>query len=681
MFIEICFISYAFYSGSKLYKKNKEQQYDKKKQYSNTPDSQSSKAIQKRRPDPLDIEEFVNRRLWLTLGNTALASTGALFFPPLKLLSIFSLLYLILPVFQKAKESIFQERRARIEIFDSVGVIFMLGSGYIVTTNLAFIAYWGAQKLRLTTENNSRESLINIFGEQPRSVWILKDGVEIEVPFESLEVEEILVSRAGEQIPADGVVIHGIASVDQHMLTGEAQPAEKGIGDRVFSATVVISGWLHIRVEKAGKATVAAEIGEILENTTNFTSALESQGKAMADASTIPAFVLALGSFPVVGFQGTVALFCSNFLINMRMFSPISMLNFLNMASQEGVLIKDGRSLQTLAQVDTVVFDKTGTLTLEQPRVRSIYTFNGRMKDDGNEENKVLAIAATAEYRQSHPIALAILGEAGERGLDIAEIDEANYKIGYGITVKTEGKMIRVGSQRFMETENIPLPKTFSHIAEQSYEQGYSLVYVASDEGLIGVIEMESAIRPEAKQVIQLLKKRSMTFYIISGDHETPTRKMAEKLGIEHWFAHVLPRDKAKLIEELQEQGRKVCFVGDGINDGIALKKADVSVSMRGASTIATDSAQIVLMDETLEKLPGLFDISHRFQDNMKNAFLATGFPQVISIGGVFFYHFTIMHTLLMYIVSVASGGTVVMLPAIKKRSSKKKKKATVKRE
>jgi len=322
---------------------------------------------------------------------------------------------------------------------------------------------------------------------------------------------------------------------------------------------------------------------------------------------------MTLGAAPFVGLTGTAALFCSNFLINMRILSPLGMLNFLHRASREGALIKDGRSLQTLAQADTVVFDKTGTLTLEQPRVRNIHTFGG------TDEDRVLSLAATAEYRQTHPIALAILEEAGARGLNAAEIDEANYKIGYGITVKTGGHEVRVGSQRFMETEETDLPDTFADMSEQSHEQGCSLVCVAADDRLIGAIEMEPAIRPEAEEVIRKLRRHRMTFYIISGDHETPTRKMAEKLGIDHYFAQVLPGDKAELVGKLQEQGRKVCFVGDGINDSIALKKADVSVSMLGASTIATDSAQIVLMDRTLRKLPDLFDISRGFQENMKD--------------------------------------------------------------
>lgn len=666
MFLEVCLISMALHSGSKMYEKLKGKLSSKKNA---PPSSKAKKAVQrvnaKSSPDSKTIttyEKEVNRHLMVSAISAGLAGTGALIYAPLSMISVIGIMYTAFPVFKIGIKAVFKERRVRAEILDSIAIIATLLCGYIFIIALALTVYHSAHKLRIKTENKAKESLINIFGEQPGFVWILKDEVEIEIPFESLKTDDIVVVRAGEQVPADGLITKGMASIDQHVLTGEAQPAEKGIGERVFAATVVLSGRVQIQVTKTGKETVAAKIGEILKNTTDFTAFIESAGQKIADASVIPTLALSIGALPFVGVLGTVSLLCSCYLVNMRLVAPLSMLNFLQIASDDGILIKDGRSLQLLPQVDTVVFDKTGTLTMLQPCVRNIYLF------ENAEEETVLAYAAAAEYRQKHPIAAAILEEARKRKLTISTIDDAEYKIGYGISVTIDKKLIRVGSQRFVEMENIEPPAAFAAIQTACHERGCSIVCVAENDRLIGAIELEPAIRSEVKQIIRRLRKRNISFYIISGDHEKPTRMMAEKLGIEHYYSEVLPENKAELIEHLQACGKKVCFVGDGINDSIALKKANVSVSIRGASTVATDAAQIVLMDKTLKKLPDLFDISYEFQNNMKDTFFVMGSWVVFFIGGVFFVHLRIISSQIGFGASLLSGATVSTLPALKKR-------------
>ncbi|MCP4711950.1 MAG: HAD-IC family P-type ATPase, partial [Planctomycetes bacterium] len=215
----------------------------------------------------------------------------------------------------------------------------------------------------------------------------------------------------------------------------------------------------------------------------------------------------------------------------------------------------------------TVVFDKTGTLTLEQPHVKQLFccfTFS---------EDEVLQFAATAETKQSHPIAQAILKETSQRQLAFLPLEEADYKIGFGIQVKLNGQTIRVGSRRFMTQESITIPSNIQVEQDRCYEYGHSLVMVALDDVLIGAIELEPTIRPEVPHIIRQLKARGLKMAIISGDHDAPTRHLAERLGINHYFAEVLPAEKANLVEQLENQGRKICFVGDGINDAIALKK------------------------------------------------------------------------------------------------------------
>ena len=338
----------------------------------------------------------------------------------------------------------------------------------------------------------------------------------------------------------------------------------------------------------------------------------------------------------------------------------MGMLNFINLASKKGILIKDGRSLELLNQIDTVVFDKTGTLTLEQPHLSQIYICNGVT------ENEVLRYAAAAEYKQKHPVAKAILQAANEGSLELPEIDESQYEIGYGIKVKINDQIIQVGSHRFMEVEKIAIPVEILTLQKNSHEQGYSTVYVARDKQLVGMLELHPTIRPEAKKIIQQLQQRHLSTYIISGDHEQPTKQLAEKLGIDNYFANTLPQDKANLIVQLQQEGKSVCFIGDGINDSIALKKAEVSISLRGASTVATDTAQIILMDKNLTQLAYLFEHAKLFENNQKSSLASAFVPGVISVGGIFFLHFGVFSALMLYNVSLFAGVGNALLPLIK---------------
>ena len=403
-----------------------------------------------------------------------------------------------------------------------------------------------------------------------------------------------------------------------------------------MASTVVLAGRIGVRISKTGEETVAMQIGKILDQTAELKSSLQSQGEVMADKLALPVLGLGMLFYPLFGFSSAAAVFTNELGYKMRLFAPASMLTFLNIASQQGILIKDGRSLELLNQVDTVVFDKTGTLTLEQPMVGQIHTYNGVCQDD------VLRYAAAAEDGQTHPIAKAILAAANQRELAWPKIVDAKYEMGYGIQVNLSDRVIRVGSDRFMAMSDIEIASEVKDVQEHCHEHGHSLVLVAVDSQIVGVIELHGTIRPEAKEVINGLRERGMSMYIISGDHEAPTKKLAETLGIEHYFANTLPENKANLVSKLQEEGKSVCFVGDGINDSIALKKANVSVSLRGATMIATDTAQIVLMDGSLNRLENMFDVAERLSKNMKTNYHLSTMPCVICISGIVLFHWGI---------------------------------------
>jgi len=326
---------------------------------------------------------------------------------------------------------------------------------------------------------------------------------------------------------------------------------------------MVLSGQIYIQVEKTGQDTVAAQIGDILTHTSDFKSSVQSRADRIIDRGALPTLALSGVALPLYGATSAMTVLLAAFGYQMKIAAPLAVLNFLRIASENGVLIKDGRSLELLSEVDTFVFDKTGTLTEEEPTVATIHALNG------HNEEELLTYAAAAEYKQTHPIARAIRQEAHERGLALPPIGDVNVEVGYGLKVRVKSwqddsaeafKLVRIGSQRFMEMSGITIPSQIKQIQQSAHEEGLSLVYVAIDSQLAGAIELMPTIRPEAKEIVRELRKRNMSIYIISGDHEKPTRKLAEALGIDDYFAEVLPQDKASLIEQLQQSGKSVCF-------------------------------------------------------------------------------------------------------------------------
>lgn len=609
-------------------------------------------------PDPDDSE--TNRYLGLSAASLGVAIAAPFAPVPLGVIAGAGIAYTSIPIMVDAYEGL-KRKRLKATLIDSAAVVSLVIGRFYIPGAMACTLYYGGRKLMLLSEDRSRESLINIFGEQPRTVWLMNDGNEVEIPFEALQAGDIVIVDAGQVIPVDGTVVQGNASVDQHMLTGESQPVERTAGDEVFAATIVLSGRVLIMAKETGGMTVAAQIGQILEQTIDYRTMTEVRSQQLLDQGTLPLLGLSGVALATTGPVGATALLNSYYSDGLRLSSPLSMLNFLNIASKEGILVKDGRVLELLPTVDTVVFDKTGTLTQEEPHIGRIHTFNDI------DENELLRYTAAVEAKQTHPIARAIVAEAKSRNLDLPNIDDAAYKLGYGIEATIDNRHIKVGSARFMAMKEIALPAAVEEIKADPIAQTASLVYIAFDDQLAGVLELHPAMRPEALSVIKALKERDLQLVIISGDHTQPTKALAEQIGIDRYFAEVLPQDKSELVKQLQGEGRRVCFVGDGINDAIALKQATVSVSLSGATTAATDTAQTILMDGTLEHLPSLFKIGDRFDGNMRGNITAAIAPAVASIGGIFFFGTGVRLAIVMYNVSVASSLVNATLPTMRR--------------
>lgn len=539
--------------------------------------------------------------------------------------------YTAIPCFKGAFDVLFKERRLGIDVLDSIVVLGCLGTLQVFPgAVLAWCLSFGRRMVK-KTEDNSRKMLLNAFGKQPRFVWRVQDGVEIEVPLDSVAQGDLVAVHTGDMVPVDGHIVEGMAMIDQHALTGESTPAEKGVGDRVYASTILVAGKIFVSVEQAGSETASARISQILNDTAGYKLTSQHKGERLADLAVLPTLALGGLAYAAMGPFGAVAVLNSDLGTGIRMAAPLAMLSSLALCAQKGILVKDGRALELMNDVDTVLFDKTGTLTRERPEVGAIVAANGHAAE------QVLRYAAAAERKFHHPIALAIRHKAEELGLELPATDDTQYQVGYGIRVAVDGRTIRVGSKRYLEMEGIPIPVEVEEKLDAVHRDGDTMVMVAIDDRLGGALELRAALRPEVKDIVAGLRRRGIQHLaIISGDHEAPTKKLAEELGMDRYFAQVLPADKADYVAKLQQEGRKVCFVGDGINDSIALKKANVSISLRGATSIATDTAHIVFLEQGLGKLCELRDISRALDRNIARSWTMILVPNVACVAGVF---------------------------------------------
>lgn len=619
-------------------------------------------------PQPADAlpadERQINRGLYVTVSSLGLAVAGTLFFPPLHLLSLPGLIYGSLHVYKAAYQSLVEKRAIDNYVFMALVNTAYIGGGFWVLGNLSVMAHFGSIKLFSIVKERFEQDLRIVLSQRPTTVWVLLGNQEVKGSLDELQVGDIVVVRAGEVIPVDGVVLEGVAAVDQHVLTGEARPVEKTIGDAVLAATVVLTGKLHIRLEQAGSETTVARIGEILAQTVDFRSTRQLQVQQLTDHLVLPTLGLAALTYPFLGFSSAAAVLNSHPFRELNVFGSLSLLNYLVLATEQGILVKDGRSFELLQQVDTLVLDKTGTLTQEQPHLTAIYPCT-RFSED-----QLLAYAAAAEQRQSHPIARAILAEATKRRLVLPPVDQASLQVGFGLSVRVEEHTVHIGSARFMTQVGIAIPTTLAPIQADCQARGHSLVLVALDGELAGALELQAALRPEAAAVIGELRQRTRLreVIIISGDQQAPTRHLAQVLGADAYYAEVLPAGKAEIVAQLQAQGRTVCFIGDGINDAIALKQAHVSISLRGATTAATDIAHIVLMDENLTQLPQLFGLVDQFDATQKRAMLSVLGTSTLGLAGIFTLGWGLPAITIVDQVGLALGTTVVMRPWLQRR-------------
>ncbi len=569
-------------------------------------------------------------RLAVATGVTGLSMLAQFSFPILTPISLIAIGYLAAGIYQEAGNAIFKEKRIQVDILDAVVITLSVAFGQIAAAAFMVWILDLADLLLERTRNRSKRYLTDIFGEQARSAWLLIDGQELEVDVKTLQKGDIIVVNTGEQVPIDGTIVSGAAMIDQQSLTGEAAPVEKHSGDKAFATTVLVAGKIQIEVNETGADTVASKIIQIINDASEFKVEMQSTGEKIADKMVLPTLGLGTVGYFTAGSGGMLAIINADYGTGIRVAAPIALLGALGRAAKHGVLIKDSKVFEMLKDIDVVLFDKTGTLTHDVPQVASIVSAGDAYPDE-----KIILYTATAEQKFSHPIAKAVLQKAAEMSLTLPPHDESKYHVGLGIEVMVHGELVKVGSARYMEQQGIVLTDNIAEALTASRQRGQSAILVAIENQIAGLIELHATVREEAVAVMAHLRERGIKeIVLISGDHDAPTRELAQQLNVDRYFAGVLPHEKADYVKLLQAEGKKVMMVGDGINDSGALSLADVAISLQGASTIAVDVADVVFMDGNLEKFDFLFMVTDVLHNNVNRSFALIAVPNTICIVG-----------------------------------------------
>lgn len=545
-----------------------------------------------------DKEETSWPGLQLSVLATGLAVLGGpvgVAIPPL--LTAGTIALATLPVLQRAFVGIATQRKFTIDFLDFMAIAITTVQGQFLTPSLMLSLIEIGENIRDRTARSSKMQTLDLLNSLGQFVWVERDGEKMQIPIQQVHPGDTVIVYPGEQIPVDGSIIKGKALLDEQKLTGESVPILKTKGQAVFASTLVREGRVYIQAERVGNDTRAGQSIKLMQEAPVHDTRMENYAIKFAEKAVLPTLLLGAAVFAATRNPARAAsVLTLDFATGIRVSVPTTVLAALSYAARQGILIRSGRALEQLAEVDTIVFDKTGTLTQGEVSVIAVESYNSEISSD-----RILALAAAAEQRLTHPVAEAVIRYAAARKVEIPSRSKWDYQLGLGVKAEIDGECVYVGSERFLRQQDINMDALNSN-----GQKATSVIYVASNGQLQGRIKYSDVLRPESREVIsQLMNVEGVEVHMLTGDNKRTAQTVATQLGIapSHTHAEAFPEQKATVVRQLHEQGKTVAFVGDGINDSPALAYADVSVSFAHGSEIARETADVVLMQNDLHGL------------------------------------------------------------------------------
>lgn len=469
-------------------------------------------------------------------------------------------------------------------------------------------------------KGKTSEAIKKLMGLQPKTARIIKDGVEMDIPIEKVEIGDIIVVRPGERIPVDGIIVEGHSSVDESMITGESIPIDKEADDEVIGATINKFGTFKFRATKIGKDTVLSQIIKLVEDAQGSKAPVQRLADKISGIFVPIVVVIALvtfigfylieGNFNI-GLINAVAVLVIACPCALGLATPTAIMVGTGKGAENGILIKSGEHLERAHKMDTIVFDKTGTITKGEPEVTDIVSFNDIDK------NEILRIAASVEKTSEHPLGQSIVKKGEEELLRLSEPERFIAIPGKGLKATFEGKEVLIGNRKLMADNNISIMNGEETLLRLE-EEGKTAMLLSLDNKLSGIIAVADQIKETSKKAIEEIKSMGLDVYMITGDNERTAQSIAKEVGITNVLAEVLPENKAEVVEEIKSRGKHVGMVGDGINDAPALAAADVGFAIGTGTDVAMEAADITLMRGDLSGVVTAIRLSHRTMKTIK---------------------------------------------------------------
>ncbi len=477
------------------------------------------------------------------------------------------------------------------------------------------------QILELKARSQTSAAIKSLLGLSPKTARrINADGSEEDIPLTHVHIGDKLRVRPGEKVPVDGKVIEGTSAVDESMLTGEPLPVSKNLGDQLIGATLNTNGALTMQAEKVGSQTMLSSIVQMVVNAQRSKAPMQRMADQVAGYFVVTVVGVALLTFVIWGIVGpepswvyglinAVAIIACPCALGLA--TPMSIMVATGKAATKGVLFRDAAAIENFRKVDTLIVDKTGTLTEGKPR------FNQAIATSGFTESEILQLAASLDQGSEHPLANAIVKAAREQNLTLDKVENFESSTGIGVRGNVNGKQLALGNKTLMSELNIPID-ALKEQAEALRQTGASVMYLAADGRLAGLLSVSDPIKESTVEAITNLKSFGLRIIMATGDGLITAKEVANKLDIDEFYGDVKPADKLALVEKLQKEGRIVAMAGDGINDAPALAKADVGIAMGTGTDVAMNSAQVTLVKGDLRGIAQAREISEKTIANMK---------------------------------------------------------------
>ena len=464
--------------------------------------------------------------------------------------------------------------------------------------------------------NNASNALAKLIDLQAKDAEVERNGEFVKVPLDQVKVGDIIRVKPGEKVPVDGVIVDGSTTIDESMVTGESMPVAKKKGDDVVGSTINTNGTFTFKATKVGSDTMLSQIVDLVKKAQTSHAPIQNLTDKISNIFVPAVLIIAIITFviwyvflnaPLV----TALLFAVSVVViacpcALGLATPTALMVGTARSAKMGVLIKNGEVLEEVSDLDTVVFDKTGTITVGKPQVTDVV----------GDQDKVLTIAASLEENSEHPLATAVVKKAKEDNIDLAKVTNFAAIEGKGVRASYDGQTAFVGSDRLLE--DISISQEMKDQAVKLQKEAKTVVYVGLGQKIIGLIAIQDVPKPSSKAAIAELKKRGLKTIMLTGDNPNVAEAIGKEVGIDQVIAGVLPTEKAAEIKKLQDEGRKVAFVGDGINDAPALSTADVGIAMGSGTDIAIESGGIVLVQNDLMGVVRALDISKKTFNRIK---------------------------------------------------------------